>query len=157
MPVDMNRYPKNWKEISLAIRERDGWCCTQCGLKNHLLIVRSSIDKARYIVYNKDEAWFESPDGEPIRMSEIAEEFDGKVTKVILTVHHIGVDYPDGRAGDKHDKMDVRPENLTSLCQRCHFIADLDSHIVHAQESRKAKRIKRHHEEQLERGQLALF
>lgn len=34
MPVDMKRYPANWKEISLHIRERDGWRCKFCGAEN---------------------------------------------------------------------------------------------------------------------------
>ena len=157
MPVDMSRYPTNWEEISLAIRQRDGWKCTQCGLPNHTIIVRHEHDKSKFIVYNPKEGWYETPTGEPIRMSEIPEGFDGKHTRVILTVHHIGTDYPDGRKGDKHDKMDCRDENLTSLCQRCHFLADLDSHIIHAQESRKKKRIERARNEQLKVGQLDMF
>ncbi len=34
MPADMNRYPKDWKAISLRIRERDGWKCKFCGAEN---------------------------------------------------------------------------------------------------------------------------
>ena len=35
MPVDYGKYPKNWKQISLAIRERSGGRCEcegECGL-----------------------------------------------------------------------------------------------------------------------------
>ena len=34
MPFVRSRYPENWKEISLAIRERDGWRCKFCGAEN---------------------------------------------------------------------------------------------------------------------------
>jgi hypothetical protein len=34
MPMDMMRYPANWKTISLRIREREGWRCKWCGAEN---------------------------------------------------------------------------------------------------------------------------
>lgn len=73
-------------------------------------------------------------------------------SRVILTVAHLGSPWPDGRPGNKHDKMDVRPENLAALCQRCHLNYDRDDHIVHAKENRRLKRL-----EQIARsGQLVL-
>lgn len=33
MAFDASRYPSNWKEISLRIREREGWQCKFCGAK----------------------------------------------------------------------------------------------------------------------------
>lgn len=53
---------------------------------------------------------------------------------VILTTAHLGTD-----TGDKHDKMDVRPENLKAMCQRCHLLFDLDDHIAHALRTRHDK------------------
>lgn len=35
--------------------------------------------------------------------------------KRTMSVHHIGVDKPDGTPGDPHDKMDVRRENLIAI------------------------------------------
>jgi len=36
MPIkDRTAYPKNWKEISLAARERAGNRCEECGAANH--------------------------------------------------------------------------------------------------------------------------
>ncbi len=63
-----------------------------------------------------------------------------KPYKVVLTVAHLGTPYPDGRPGDKHDKMDVRPENLAALCQACHLRYDIDEHIQHARETRQRRR-----------------
>lgn len=45
-------------------------------------------------------------------------------SRVVLTVHHLGIDKPDGTPGDPADKMDCRPENLVALCQRCHLKAE---------------------------------
>jgi hypothetical protein len=73
--------------------------------------------------------------------------------KVILTVHHIGVDKPDGSPGDPRDKMDCRFENLQALCQRCHLLADLDDHI----DARKKTLAGRRHQVAADAGQLPLF
>lgn len=50
-------------------------------------------------------------------------------SNVILTVHHIGVEKPDGSPGDRNDKMDCRDKNLVALCQRCHLRADQDIRV----------------------------
>lgn len=34
MPFDRGLYPGNWREISIAIRNRAGWCCEECGAVN---------------------------------------------------------------------------------------------------------------------------
>ncbi len=31
MPVDWSKYPENWKEIALGIKEAAGWICEMCG------------------------------------------------------------------------------------------------------------------------------
>ena len=55
---------------------------------------------------------------------------------------------------DKHDKMDVRPENLAALCQRCViYDYDVDEHIQHAKETRQRRRSAQAYAA----GQLALF
>jgi hypothetical protein len=61
-------------------------------------------------------------------------------SKVVLTVHHIGIDKPDGTPGDRHDKMDVREENLAALCQSCHWNADWDIHFEKAQKAIREKK-----------------
>jgi hypothetical protein len=117
MPMDLKRYPPDWKAISLRIRkERAGDVCEWCGA-----------------VAGKPH---------PITGS-----------KVVLSVHHIGVDKPDGTPGDPHDKMDCREENLAALCQRCHFKADLELHIVSARISRNRNK----HRRIIEAGQQPLF
>lgn len=129
MPMDKKRYPRNWSEISRATRERAGWKCEQCGAPN-----------GEYIVRGKGAAW---------RLLELADEGRHvKAVRVVLTVHHAGVPKPDGTPGDRHDKMDVRPENLQALCQRCHLLADLDIHMENRKRTLAARK---------RRGQLNLF
>lgn len=115
MPINHDRYPTNWKEISLSIRERDGWQCKFCGAKN----------------------------GKPNPLTG---------SKVVLTVAHLGADLPDGSPGDKHDKMDVRDENLAALCQRCHLLYDIEEHVENARQTR----IKKRHEAAQMAGQLVI-
>ena len=31
MPMDKARYPANWKEIALEVKEKAGWKCENCG------------------------------------------------------------------------------------------------------------------------------
>lgn len=51
-------------------------------------------------------------------------------SKVILTTAHLGVPKPVGSPGNKHDKMDVREENLAALCQSCHLAYDRNDQIT---------------------------
>jgi hypothetical protein len=112
MPVDMSRYPQDWKTISARIRVRDGNRCKFCGVPNYTL--------------------------HPLTGS-----------KVILTVAHLGTPYPDGRPGNKHDKLDVRDENLAALCQRCHLNYDRDEHRLNTSHTI-------HYTRHIQRGQLEL-
>ncbi len=77
----------------------------------------------------------------------------GRAGRVVLTVAHLGTPYADGRPGDKHDKHDIRRENLAALCARCHLKFDLDEHIQHAKETRARKK----RERACASGQLSLF
>lgn len=111
MPFQKERYPENWKNISLAIRNRENWRCKWCGAEN----------------------------GQPHPITG---------SKVVITVAHLGTPHADGTPGDKHDKMDVRPENLVALCQRCHLNFDRDEHALNAAKTRRRRKI--------EAGQLVL-
>lgn len=155
MPMQRDRYPDDWEAISRRIRfDRAGGKCEQCGAPNLVEICRSTKDPMRWIEFDYNEGVFTYPDGTWIRMSEIPEEYDtDKWTRIILTVHHIGIDKPDGTPGDPHDKMDVRDENLIALCQRCHLLADLDEHITKA----RITRVRKKHEAIRDAGQLELW
>ena len=120
------RYPDNWEAIARAIKERAKWHCEQCGLAHGAIIARRTNASHDYVHLASMDV--QPPVGY------------GRAVKVVLSVHHIGVPHPDGRAGDPHDKMDVRPENLTALCSRCHLLADLEHHIANARATRLIKR-----------------
>lgn len=116
MPIDLSRYPVNWREISHEIRNIRAMgrceCLGECG-RGH---------DGRCQATNCDP--------HPIT---------GSI--VVLTVAHLGIAKPDGTLGDKHDKMDVRPENLKAMCQACHLSFDIEEHKVNAARTRRKKKI----------------
>lgn len=75
--------------------------------------------------------WCGAAKGDPLR--------SGRPGKVILTVAHLGTPWADGRPGSKHDKHDIRRENLACLCAGCHLMYDLEDHIQHRIENRRAR------------------
>lgn len=138
MPMDKSKYPTNWDEIAHEVKERAGWKCEECGLEHGKYIVRVP-GSSRWFTFEDDCNYYDEK-GQPVDRYRLHESvLDAKETRVVMTVHHKGVDKPDGSPGDRHDKMDCRPENLVCLCQRCHWIADLDIHIDKAQKARRRK------------------
>lgn len=126
MPCDYSKYPADWKEISLAIRERAGWRCEWCGVKNGAIGARDRYGK-----------WW---DEDSIHHLNSFGEFP-KMIRIVLTVAHLGVPLSSGEPGDKHNKMDCRPENLAALCQRCHLNYDRDEHKHNAAVTRRQRKV----------------
>ena len=62
-------------------------------------------------------------------------------SRVVLTTAHLGEPFAVG--ADKHDKMDIRAENLAALCQRCHLNHDREEHAANARATRERKRAER--------------
>ena len=121
MPVDMSRYPKNWKKIVARVARRAGGVCEctgECGTRHIGGKRRNRCDAVNY-------------EAHPITGS-----------KVVLTTAHLGIDHPGGRKGDKHDKMDCRMKNLKHMCQRCHLNFDRDEHKSNAMRTRRERRLK---------------
>ena len=138
MPMNRNRYPPDWEEISRRIRfERAQGRCEQCGAPHGKYIIRHNEQPARFLIVHVDGYY--NADGEQVYAGD-AEDYSDKLTRVVLTTHHIGVPKPDGSPGSPHDKMDCRDENLLALCQRCHFIADHDLHKIAARKAKAAKK-----------------
>lgn len=147
-------YAPDWEDITLAIRESQQDKCGHCGVPNHVWIVRSSVDPVRYAQFDMDEGAFYTQDGNPIRLSEVPDEFlDNEEVFVVLTVHHIGVEREDGSAGDPDDKSDNRLDNLVALCQRCHLLADLPGNV----KKRKRARLDTKRQAIADSGQSELF
>jgi hypothetical protein len=130
-------YPKDWKEISRAIRvDRAGDRCEWCGVANKTIGARD-LTGAFHDKYSLDwgnphewDTWFGQG------------QFP-RYIQIVLTVAHLGVPHPDGKPGNKHDKADCRPENLAALCQRCHLNFDRADHLARAATTRENKRRQR--------------
>lgn len=110
MPMQRSRYPENWEEIS------------------------------HYIRFVRAGGKCEGSPAYPDCRAEHGQPHPVTRSKVVLTTAHIGAPQADGRPGNPHDKMDVRPENLRSWCQRCHLNYDREDHIKNAAATRRRKR-----------------
>nr|WP_312446835.1 hypothetical protein [Brevundimonas naejangsanensis] len=111
-PENRDRYPSDWKAISLRIRERAGQQCEWCKAPNGELIDRSRDGEAYMLT---DGQVFSATDGEPLGYAKGSEwPSCGRLTKVILTVAHLD-----------HTPENCAEENLKALCQRCHNRYDM--------------------------------
>jgi 5-methylcytosine-specific restriction endonuclease McrA len=117
--MGMNRelYPKNWKEISLRIRERDGQKCKECGVRN-----------GAYGCRDQDGNFY--TEGEIDRNGVAPGTILGKVIKIVLTVAHLD-----------HDSTNNADSNLAALCQRCHLRLDIDQHKANSAKTRHLKKV----------------
>lgn len=145
MPVDMSRYPDNWKEIVATIRARAGGQCEWCHVHNHAWGYR---DKAGVFHRVSKQPLREAGCTRPPFMIASTQGVI-KIIEIVCTTAHLGTTKTDGTPGDKHDKSDCRLENLASLCQRCHLNYDRDEHKQNAAKTRRRKI--------LDAGQLELF
>jgi hypothetical protein len=130
-------YPKDWKEISRAIRvDRAGDRCEWCRVANRAEGARDltgAFHMKEAIGHMLPDDW---------------DRLFGKVEQptfitIVLTVAHLGTPHTDGRPGNKHDKADCRIENLAALCQRCHLNFDRADHLARAATTRENKRRQR--------------
>ncbi len=132
-------YPADWKAISERIRARAGNRCERCGVRNHEYIVRS-VDAPENFLYVNQYGEYCETDYTPLRR-DVPLEFlaQPKTIRVVLTVHHVGIDKPDGTPGNPDDKSDCRDENLRALCQRCHNCADIAIRQQHRAQTRRKR------------------
>jgi hypothetical protein len=131
--MDMARYggKQKWARIRAAILRRAG---ERRDAQGH---ITQEVHCERCGVVNHSQVWRQHKKG---------------YTVIVLTTAHLGAPFCTGdgwRAGDPHDKGDIRAENLMSLCNACHLRHDLPEHIKKREENR-ARRL-------LEAGQLDLF
>lgn len=157
MPFQRERYPADWPAISRAIRERAGQKCEWCGVVNGAVVLRredGTIERVYTHLWQHPQdrewyAWCEDAEGNPTSETDTwPADAKRRPVKIVLTVAHLGTAHADGRPGDKHDKMDCRPENLAALCQRCHLNYDRDEHAANAAATRAKKRRAAHEAEQ---------
>lgn len=121
MPIresERARYPENWKEISAAIRAREGNKCKFCGVTNHAWVWRDVLGQWHHAGKRSlVEAGFSNPPFHVACTFENGRTGIIKVIKIVLTVAHLN-----------HTPEDCRPENLVALCQRCHLRYDREHH-----------------------------
>lgn len=115
MPIhaeDRGRYPKDWKAISRAIREREGNRCKFCKAPNHAVVIRGNDET--YML--DDGRVFSAQTGEQLGYGK---DYAGvRAVRIVLTVAHLN-----------QRPEDNRPDNLAALCQRCHLRHDRVQHV----------------------------
>lgn len=114
MPIraeNKDRYPKDWPQISIRIRERAGNKCEWCDVPNGQLggrlpsgtwlKARPLGDNGLRVVWPEPgtESWC-GPDNDAHML---------RIVRIVLTVAHLD-----------HQPENCADENLKALCQRCH-------------------------------------
>lgn len=110
-PENKDRYPKNWPQISAAIRERAMGRCEECGVENYALGGRAE-DGVWWPAIPKEEkrASLEWPTpGEWWLCRRGITTKRLRIVRIVLTVAHLD-----------HQPENCDPSNLRALCQRCH-------------------------------------
>lgn len=95
MPMDRSRYPANWEEISLAVREKAEWKCEHCGQRCR----RPGEDWGSFYMDVLCCDWDEMDEAKP--------------TQFVLTTAHLD-----------QDPSNNDPANLKALCAPCHLRHD---------------------------------
>jgi hypothetical protein len=102
--MDMSRYPANWHQISMAVKEKAGWRCEFCGKP-----CRRPGEKVYAFLCRIDNSWIDK-----MVVGDIEEdEAELKPQRFTLTVAHLDQD-PGNNAAD----------NLKALCTPCHLQHD---------------------------------
>lgn len=102
-PENLLRYPPDWDDISLAVRNAAGWRCQcdgRCGQRRQHL----------------------ATDGRCPAVGRAATTRNGSTRNgkpVVLTVAHLN-----------HTPEDCSPGNLMAMCQACHLNYDIDHHAA---------------------------
>jgi hypothetical protein len=93
-----HKYPADWEEISLSVRQQSGWSCQSCG------------KQCRRSRESVDEFLARSP-------NLPAAEVRKYPIRWCLTVAHLN-----------HIEEDCRSENLMAMCAPCHLRYDAQHH-----------------------------
>jgi hypothetical protein len=138
MPMERDRYPKNWPLTARKIKEASSWCCEQCGKPCRKPGERVEVFKERL-----DSRWLAELVSDPISSGQLVlftigggerEGAQYRPRRFLLTVGHLDQDPGNG------DR-----ENLKAFCAPCHL--RYDSSFIGFNRRRKKER----------RGQLNLL
>lgn len=125
MPIrDKTLYADNWREISLAVRERAGNRCETCGVANYALGHR--YEDGEFVWLKTGNSYSEARESAKI-MNLFSPSLH--IIVIVLTVHH-----------KDFDPGNNDPDNLICLCQYHHNIADLAHRQRNARATRQARR-----------------
>lgn len=125
-PENRARYPKDWKQISLAARQRAGHRCEgspafpDCRAPNRTL---GYWRDAEFVPMPRTLREAGANKGDVIACS------DGttiKIIEIVLTVAHLD-----------HQPENCDPANLRAWCQRCHLHYDREHHAQTRERTRK--------------------
>lgn len=130
-PENKARYPKDWKAISLQVKERASFMCQHPGCTTRQYAFGQWHPEPsggkRWHWWGTGATWKEAR-----RMAAEADDAAGndgpKPIVIVLTVAHLN-----------HQPEDCRPENLAAMCQRHHLAHDLQHHQANAQATRRAR------------------
>ena len=134
MPIRKQDYPPNWKQLSLAARQRAGWKCEWCGAPNGKVIRRTgkTEEKEQHVGCSPEirkylvdwELALQKVQAHGTCAIETTADMSWKrlryfgFTRIVLTVAHLD-----------RNRRNNDPSNLAALCQRCHLAHDLKHHL----------------------------
>lgn len=111
-PENKNRYPKDWKEISIRIRfDRAKNKCEVCGISNYMVQRFNVVDESFQISHynwNGEDTYAEAR-RHCDHINDWCADGEGKWSVVVLTVAHLD-----------HNPENCADDNLKAMCQRCH-------------------------------------
>lgn len=127
-PENKSRYPRDWREISLRVRDRADQKCEFCGVPNYQL--GAWIVGRWWRAGAKGNGEHDHPRQGEIFPCYYLDEAPiwTKVKRVVLTVAHLD-----------HQPENCADENLKALCQRCHLVYDAKHHATTAAHTRRSK------------------
>ncbi len=132
MPIrdsEKARYPRDWPQISAAIRERAGGRCEKCAAPNGERIARGQGKDAGTYMLADGGATHCAETGALLGYSRGSEYNAARVVKIVLTVAHLD-----------HQPENCDPENLRAWCQRCHLRYDAKHHAGNAAKTRHGRK-----------------
>ena len=114
-PENRARYPKNWKSISQAVRERAMHKCEWCGVPNYAVGHRNSVGE--FIAHQRHSLIHHThSQAKPLAVA-LTQATGTKHIVIVLTTAHLD-----------HVPENCEPDNLRALCQLCHLLYDADHH-----------------------------
>ncbi len=132
-PENKDLYPKDWPQISKAIRESAGNHCESCGAPNGVNILRGVEfgNRPAYAVpCGIGATTYDAVSGELLDVTVLAQLVGRgwREVRVVLTVAHLD-----------HQPQNCDPANLRALCQRCHNVYDAPMRRAGIAERARAK------------------